>query len=216
MTEVAGKRRRRRQPISSRRDELLDLAAEVTCAKGLEACTFRALAEQATTSTRVFTYEFGSRVELQKAMFTRAWEVIWAERGLDERDEEERRDPLGKLLAAHLRSIQTDPDLDPHQRLYDEIVFSAQRDPDLAETMAELDERIKERYTRLIEAAEEAGQADPGLAPDEVVCLLWGLGDGINMSRYNYPGEFPLERLGPMFEQAFHRIMNTCDGWKPA
>ena len=193
----------------SRRDELLDLAAEITCEGGLEACTFRALAERAGTSTRVFTYEFGSRVEMQKAMFERAWEVIWTKRDLEDR-EGDHKDPLGKLLRAHGSSIQTEPELDPHQRLYDEIIFSTQRDPGLAGLLAELDARIKDRYVELIRAAEEAGQADPGFAPEEVVCMLWGLGDGINMSRYlNYPGEFTPERLGEMFEEGFHRILGT-------
>lgn len=211
MSEVAERGRTGDRVSPSRREELLDLAAEITCERGLDGCTFRALADQAGTSTRVFTYEFGSRDEMQKAMFRRAWEVIWDQRDLEDR-EGDREDPLGKLLRAHRSSIQSGPELDPHQRLYDEIIFSTQRDPALADSLAELDSRIKDRYVELIRAAEKAGQAEPGFEPEEVVCLLWGLGDGINMSRYlNYPGEFPPERLDEMFEESFHRILGTID-----
>ena len=184
----------------ARRDGLADLAIELIAEQGLQACTFRALAERAGSSTAPFTYEFGSRSGLLRAVLIRSWEVMWSEEDL------ETGDPLESLYRACRRAVQISAEIDPHLRAYYEIYFNAPNDPELLELVKETDEGALPAYRGLIERAQEQGVIDSTREPAEVLDQIWALADGLNLSRYPYPECFPSEKIERLFRDGFLRI----------
>lgn len=184
----------------ARRDGLADLAIELIAEQGLQACTFRALAERAGSSTAPFTYEFGSRSGLLRAVLIRSWEVMWSEEDL------ETGDPLESLYRACRRAVQISAEIDPYLRAYYEIYFNAPNDPELLELVKETDEGALPAYRGLIERAQEQGVIDSTREPAEVLDQIWALADGLNLSRYPYPECFPSEKIERLFRDGFLRI----------
>ena len=184
----------------ARRDGLTDLAIELIADQGLQACTFRALAERAGSSTAPFTYEFGSRSGLLSAVLIRSWEVMWSEEDLDSDH------PLESLYRACRRSVQISTEVDPHLRAYYEIYFNAPNDRELLELVKEADDGALPAYRNLIERAQEQGVIDPAREPAELLDQIWALVDGLNLSRYPYPECFPPEKIERLFRDGFMRI----------
>ena len=190
-----------------RREALLDIAVRMVAERGLDDTSFRALAEEAGTSTTVFTYEFGSRDEMLAAVLNRAYEMHWKRKGFDRDDDAD--DPVGKLRLAAWLGIQSEMEIDPWVRTYDRFVFEYSFRPDLREEMTALEETFKSRYVTLIDLARDQGQIDPGMASDDALFLLWSLIDGLNIHRYIYEEELDPERTERLFDQGFDRIMGV-------
>lgn len=194
-------------PADGRRAELLDIAIKVVAERGLDATSFRALAEEAGTSTTVFTYEFGSRDELLAAVLTRAFELHWSGKGFDRDDDAD--DPLGKLRSAAWHGVQSDEEIDPWVRTYDRFVFEFSYIPELREEIEKCEFQIRHRYLTLIELACEQGQVDPNMPSEDALFLLWSLIDGLNIHRYVYEDELDPERTRRLFDEGFDRIMGV-------
>ena len=194
-------------PADERREELLDIAIKVVAERGLEATSFRALAEEAGTSTTVFTYEFGSRDELLAAILNRAFEVHWSRKGFDRDDDAD--DPLGKLRSAAWHGVQSEGEIDPWVRTYDRFVFEFSFRPELREEINDLEQKIKGRYVTLIDLARKQGRIDPAMPSEDALFLVWSLIDGLNIHRYLYEDELDPERLRRLFDEGFGRIMGV-------
>lgn len=194
-------------PADERREELLDIAIKVVAERGLEATSFRALAEEAGTSTTVFTYEFGSRDELLAAILNRAFEVHWSRKGFDRDDDAD--DPLGKLRSAAWHGVQSRNEIDPWVRTYDRFVFEFSFRPELREEINDLEQKIKSRYVTLIDLARKQGRIDPAMPSEDALFLVWSLIDGLNIHRYLYEDELDPERLRRLFDEGFGRIMGV-------
>ena len=192
-----------------RREQLLDVAIKMVAERGLDGTSFRALADQAGTSTTAFTYEFGSRDKLLAAVLTRAFELHWSGKGFDRNDDAE--DPLGKLRVAAWHGVQSGKEIDPWIRTYDRFVFEFSFRPELREEMNRLEQKIKSRYIALIDLAREQGQIDPAMASDDALFLVWSLIDGLNIHRYIYEEELDPERTRRLFDEGFDRIMGVPD-----
>lgn len=190
-----------------RRESLLDVAIEVVSDQGLTAASFRTLAAAAGTSTTAFTYEFGSRTELLKAMVERCFDVTWSRREFDREDD--RTDPLAKLRRAANLAIQFEPGIDPWQRTYDRFVFESPFQPEVLEQVRHFDSMLIERYLGLIDLAREVGQIDPAMPSEDALFMLWSFGDGLNIHRYAYPDELDAERTRHLFNEGFDRIMGV-------
>jgi len=192
-----------------RREELLDIAVRLIAERGLDASSFRALAEEAGTSTTVFTYEFGSRDELLTQVVSRAFEVHWVRKGFDRDDDAE--DPLGKLRSAAWLGVQSGSEIDPWVRTYDRFIFEFSFRPELRMEMKELELRMMRRYLTLIDLARVQGQIEPGMPSEDALFLVWSLIDGLNIHRYIYEEELDPERTRRLFDEGFDRIMGVRD-----
>ena len=200
-------------PANGRREALLDVAIGVVSEQGLSTASFRNLAAAAGTSTTAFTYEFGSRTELLKAMVERCFDVAWTRREFDREDD--RSDPLSKLRRAANLAIQFEPGIDPWQRTYDRFVFESPFQPAVLERVKHFDSMLLERYLDLIDLTRESGQIDPGVSSEDALYMLWSFGDGLNIHRYAYPEQLDAARTRYLFNEGFDRIMGVRDEQDP-
>jgi len=194
----------RGRPPEYSADELLDLAIEVIAEQGLAGCTFRTLADRASTSTSTFTYRFGSRTNLIGKVLTRAYSLGWEEMELGEL---EHPDPIQRLYEIGLADLQLKEEIDPYKRAYVEILVAAPREPELMEALLSLDESFLSSYQVLIERAQEMGMVDPELDPYGLTLAVWSVIDGLNLNRYAYREDLGAEQLEFYFRRIFEGII---------
>jgi len=196
-------------PKGRHREELLDVVVRVVAERGLDGVSFRTLATEAGTSTTVFTYEFGSRDGVIKALLDRSFDIHWRRKGFDRDDDAD--DPLGKLRRAAWLGVQSGTTIDPWIRTYDRFLFEFSVKPELREKIKRLELKLMNRYRTLIDLAREQGQIDPAMASQDALFLIWSLIDGLNIHRYVYEEELDQERLRRLFDDGFDRIMDVRD-----
>ena len=186
-----------------RRDALVDLAIELIAEQGYQACTFRALAEKAGTSTAPFTYEFGNRSKMIEAVVRRSYEVAWPGT-----DQVKGGDPVEALYEGFAGMIRIEgPEAMNFVRALYEIYVISPRDPELLATVKEIEDSIHPGYIELVEIAQAAGSIPPDRDPEKVVDEIWAALDGVNLARFSYPERFPQDRAEAMFRDMFDRII---------
>ena len=186
-----------------RRDVLTELAIELIAEKGYPACTFRALAEKAGTSTAPFTYEFGSRSKMIEAVVRRSYEVAFPD-PLHVRED----DPVERLFEGFAGMVRIEgPEAMNFVRALFEIYFHAPREPALMATIKEIEDSIHPVYIELVSAAQREGAIPPDRDPETMVDEIWAALDGLNIARFSYPEKFPRERIETMFRDMFDRII---------
>ncbi len=186
----------------AKRDALVELAIELIAEKGYQACTFRALAERAGTSTAPFTYEFGSRREMIEAVVRRSYEVAWPDV-----DKVVDPDPVERLFEAFAGMIRIEGDraMGFVRAIY-EVYLHAPRDPELLATVQQIEDGIHPGYLAMVRDAQEEGRIPKGRDPEDVVDEIWAALDGINIARFSYPERFPQDRAEALFRDMFERI----------
>lgn len=189
-----------------KRQELLDIAVRVIAEQGLQACTFRTLAREAGASTMTYTYEFGTRDSLIEAIIERVFDRTWELR--DFGNDNDAEDPLGKLLRAVNLAVQIQPDIDPFQRTLDRFVWEAPYSAAAREKIDQLDAKVASRYHALIDLCKENGSISAERDTDDILMLIWSLGDGLNIQRYAHPEEMPPERMKALFNEGLDRILD--------
>jgi len=193
-----------RQGLDRKREELLEVAVELISEEGLNACTFRALAERAGTSTRVFTYEFGTRQQLLEAVLDYLWEAAWP--GWKEiGNPEELDDPLLVYYEICLNEIEDRHY--HHSNAYLELFKVSAHDSEISEWLSELDEEMLELHSALIAAAQKKGQVPAEMRPEDVVSIFWALEDGIKIARLTYGDYFTPERMKRLFDLTFDALL---------
>ena len=186
-----------------RRDALVDLAIELIAEKGYQACTFRALAEKAGTSTAPFTYEFGSRRKMIEAVVRRSYEIAWPEKMI-----ESETDPVERLFESFAGMIRIEGEgaMQFVRALY-EVYLHAPRDPELLALVKEIEDGIHPGYITLVDEARDAGRIPVDRDSEAVVDEIWAALDGINIARFSYPERFPQARSEALFRDMFDRIV---------
>lgn len=188
----------------ARRDALIETAVDLLAEKGYQACTFRALAEVAGTSTAPFTYEFGSRLKMMEAVIRKSYEKAWPFVG----DSYEEEDPVEIFYRGFAGMVRLD---DPEEmrfaRALYEIYLHAPRESELLETVKEIEDSIYPGYIELVEGAQAAGSIPPDRDPETIVDEVWAALDGINIARFSYPERFPQDRAEGLFRDMFDRII---------
>jgi AcrR family transcriptional regulator len=189
---------------AAKREALIELAIELIAEKGLQACTFRALAAKAGTSTAPFTYEFGSRSKMLEAVVTRSYEVAWPD-GFRAPES----DPVERLFEgfAGMIRIEGDEAMDFVRALY-EIYLHSPRDPELLETIKAIEDGIHPGYVELVRNAQAEDQVPADRDPEDLVDEIWAALDGINIARFSYPERFPQDRAEALFRDMFDRIIS--------
>lgn len=211
MTPEAGESGDDAVPID-RRAELTELAIELISEEGLSACTFRRLAEKAGTSTRAFTYQFGSRSELLRAVLERAWDISWPDR-VEAAELDRVDDPLRVFYEICLH--ETEGRSYHHSNAYLEFLKAAPFDPEIAEWLTDLDRKMMALYRDLVAAAQAKGQIGPDLDPEDVVTIMWGHEDGMALGRRVYPAYFTEDRMRRLLDTVFDSLLGLPDGIRP-
>ena len=188
----------------ARRDALIETAVGLIAEKGYQACTFRALAEIAGTSTAPFTYEFGSRLKMMEAVIRKSYEKAWP------RVEEANggSDPVEVLYRGFVGMVRLeDPEEMRFARALYEIYLHAPRESELLETVKEIEDSIYPAYVDLVENAQATGSIPMDRDAENVIDEVWAALDGINIARFSYPERFPQDRAEEIFRDMFDRII---------
>ena len=157
-----------------RRPEILAAAANVIRQRGLENARLSDVAAEAGTSAPSVLYWFSSKAELLKEALTSAEERFYDELACDLDSLES-----GRARLAHIvDSGAGEGDYDA--ALWMELWARALRDPELAATRAELDERWRATIGAVVRFGQERGEFGPA-DPDEFAVLLASLLDGLSV-----------------------------------
>jgi AcrR family transcriptional regulator len=157
-----------------RRPELLEAAAAVIRRRGLENARVADVAEEAGTSAPSVLYYFASKAELLHEALTSAEERFYEELASSLDGIESARDRLAVIV----ESGAGDGDYDA--ALWMELWAKALRDPALAATRAELDERWRRTIAEVVRYGQERGEFGEA-EPDEFAVLLGSLLDGLSV-----------------------------------
>lgn len=186
------------------RTEIIDLALEILAEQGLGAVTYRSLASAAGCSTNPIVTQFPTKASILEAVFERAWERAGIRAG-----EAESPEPLETLFEVCSRAVPISEPTDPAIRAYFELLFETSRNPELRSVITLVEETGQPAYLRLIARAQDAGEIDPGLDPEDVLYAIWSLGDGLCLDAYTYPEEFTPERTRRVWELGFRAIVSA-------
>lgn len=186
------------------RTEIIDLALGILAEQGLGAVTYRSLASAAGCSTNPIVSQFPTKTSILEAVFERAWKRAGIRAG-----EAESPQPLDTLFEVCSRAVPVSEPTDPAVRAYFELLFETSRNPELSEVIAGVEETGQTDYLELIRRAQDAGEIDAGLDPEDVLYAIWSLGDGLCLSAYTYPEEFTPERTKKVWELGFRAIVSA-------
>jgi AcrR family transcriptional regulator len=157
-----------------RRPELLAAAAAVIRQRGLEHARVADIAAEAGTSAPSVLYYFASKAELLKEALTSAEERFYEKLALELEDIESACDRMIRIV----ESSAGEGDYDAS--LWMDLWARALRDPELATTRAELDDRWRRTIAEVVRYGQE--RAEFGAAdPDEFAVLLASLLDGLSV-----------------------------------
>lgn len=185
---------------AERRRELLLVAAALIADRGIAACTFRALAERAGTSTAPFTYAFGTRA----AMLAEVADMAWGQLGSEaEAIGDYGDDPLGALKRLCDWGLPLKNEDDIWIRVYGAAVFHSLEDRELGRALAERDREGAPVYLDLIRACQEAGQIPKERDPEDVLAAIWALEVGLLEATFSHPDYFTKERLRRVWDRSF-------------
>jgi AcrR family transcriptional regulator len=157
-----------------RRPEILAAAAEVIRERGLENARVADVAQRAGTSAPSVLYYFASKDELVKEALTSAEERYYVQL---QADLDALEDAPARLLKI-IDSATGEGDYDAV--LWMELWPRALRDPELAATRADLDDRWRRTIADVVRDGSARGEFGPA-DPDEVAVLLASLLDGLSV-----------------------------------
>lgn len=177
---------------------------EMVAVRGLAAVTYRSLAKEAGCSTNPIVGEFPNKESLLEAVFGRAWERAGMNPG-----EAESPAPLETLFEVCSRAVPISEPPDAAIRAYFELLFETTRNRELSQVITRIEEEGQASYIRLVERAQQAGEIDAGLDPEDVLYAIWSLGDGLCLAAYTYPDEFTPEKVKQVWDLGFKAIVSA-------
>jgi AcrR family transcriptional regulator len=156
-----------------RRPAILAAAADVIRERGLENVRVADVAERAGTSAPSVLYYFASKAELLNEALTSAEERYYEQLELELADIESARERLLRVVDGGA----ADGDYDA--ALWMELWAKALRDPDLAETRAELDGRWRATLAEIVRYGQGSGEFGDDADPDAFAVMLASMLDGL-------------------------------------
>jgi AcrR family transcriptional regulator len=171
-----------------RRPEILAAAAAVIRERGLENARVADVAEAAGTSAPSVLYWFASKAALLKEALTSAEERFYHELASDL----DRIDSARERLVHIVEAGAGDGDYDA--ALWMELWAKALRDPELAETRAELDGRWRSTIATVVREGQASGEFGT-VDADEFAVLLASLLDGLSVQIALGDAEVTAERV---------------------
>jgi AcrR family transcriptional regulator len=189
---------------TDRRKALINLTIDLISDRGIAFCTFRNLAQVNGTTTRPFTYEFGSR----SGMLAAVAEETWIRLGVGPNEiADPGGDPLGALRELCSRAVPINGMSLPAMRAYAAVIFESAQDESLRGRLAELDTKGVGVYLDLIRAAQAAGQIPAEKDPDNLIAALWALCDGLLLAAISHPDHFTPQRLQTVWDDGFTALV---------
>jgi AcrR family transcriptional regulator len=155
-----------------RRPAILAAAAEVIRERGLENVRVSDVADRAGTSAPSVLYYFASKAELLKEALTSAEERYYEELERELVDIGSARERLVKIVGGGAAEGDYDA------ALWMELWARALRDPELAATRAELDDRWRRTIAEIVRYGQERDEFGPA-QPEVFALLLGSLLDGL-------------------------------------
>ena len=191
------------QTKAARRVRLIEVAIEDILENGVEGSSFRTLAKRSGTTTAPFTYEFGSRAKMLKAIADRTW--AW----LEPDDVGTARTPLELLKAKSRRWTPIDEADVPFVNVYIQLTFHAIHHKELADHMDALNKRGDALWRRLVKMAQANGEIPSSIVATDLVVQLWTMSDGLAVARMSHPTDFTAETVERLWSDAFDRLVGA-------
>ena len=182
---------------------MLEVAIEDILENGVEGCSFRTLAKRSGTTTAPFTYEFGSRAKMLKAIADRTW--AW----LEPDDVGTARTPLELLKTKSRRWTPIDEADVPFVNVYIQLTFHGIHNKELADHMDALNAKGDALWHRLVEMAQSQGEIPASIVASDLVIQLWTMSDGLAVARMSHPTEFTAETVERLWSDAFDRLVGA-------
>jgi AcrR family transcriptional regulator len=157
-----------------RRPELLAAAASVIRQRGLENARVADIAEEAGTSAPSVLYYFATKAELLKEALTSAEERFYPQLERELAGIESASERLLLMVGSSCGEGDYDASL------WMQLWARALRDPDLAATRAELDERWRLAIADVVRYGQERGEFGPA-DPEEFAVVLASFLDGLSV-----------------------------------
>jgi AcrR family transcriptional regulator len=174
-----------------RRPAILAAAAEVIRERGLERARIADVAERAGTSPPSVLYYFASKAELLREALAFAEESFYEEMSVELEQLESASDRLVRIVDYSSNADDYDA------ALWMELWPRALRDPDVAATRAELDERWRGAIADVVRYGQERGEFGE-VDVEEFAVLLAALLDGLAVQIALHDTEVTPERVREM------------------
>lgn len=169
------------QHLAARRRQILDAAARCFVAEGFHQTSMQDLIRAAGLSVGAFYRYFPSKTDLIRAIAEETVGDLLAEL-----DATVQGGPTPRLDDAmwHVLNIgEKRISGDQRARLAVQVWAEALRDPELADLVADIYRRVRDRFALLAARARDDGQLPAGTDPDSVGAVLFGLVQGYLLQR---------------------------------
>ncbi|MDO5704012.1 MAG: TetR family transcriptional regulator [Paracoccus sp. (in: a-proteobacteria)] len=185
--------RRTRDDAEQTRAAILDAAAKLFCARGIDATTLEAISRAAGVTRGAFYWHFRDKTDLVQALCERS--ELPQRALLQEAAETSHPDPLNLLERAGqdaLIAFETDADL---RRVF-QITSRSTGDADVAAWLAKDKCAVYALLNRIITQAQNNGQLRPDFNANEATVLVMAVMDGLLNEWLRSSRAFPLAELG--------------------
>lgn len=167
-------------PESDARERILEAAADLVAAEGIDNVRIARVAMRAGASTALVHHYFSTREELLEQALLHSFEVVADERFAADADGDGARSATAALAAAIEECLPVPGRLERDWVLWVELWLRAAREPQLRPLAATLYRRYHEWLEAVIAAGVESGEferpADLGVLTDRAMAMLDGLG----------------------------------------
>ena len=169
------------QHLAARRRQILDAAARCFVAEGFHQTSMQDVIQAAGLSVGAFYRYFPSKTDLIRAIAEETVGDLLIELDATVRSGSPPRlvDAMWQVLNIAEQRISGDQ----RARLAVQVWAEALRDPELAELVADIYQRVRDRLTLLATRAAEDGQLPAGADPGSVGAVLFGLVQGYLLQR---------------------------------
>lgn len=169
------------QHLAARRQQIIDAAATCFVRDGFHGTSMQDVIREADLSVGAFYRYFRSKTELIRAIAEQVVSEL-----LDDFDAMVATEPVPPLLEVvrtGLRTADKRVDGDQRAKIALQVWGEAVRDPELGDLVADIYRQIRSRFTAVARDARDAGQLDPGIDPEAVGAVLFGLLQGYLLQR---------------------------------
>src|SRR5690349_13522685 len=169
------------QHLAARRQQIIDAAATCFVRDGFHGTSMQDVIREADLSVGAFYRYFRSKTELIRAIAEQVVSELVDD--FDALVASEPVPPLVEVIRAGLRTADKRVDGDQRAKIALQVWGEAVRDPELADLVSGIYQQIRSRFTAIARRARDAGQLDPGIDPEAVGAVLFGLLQGYLLQR---------------------------------
>lgn len=204
--------RRTKDDAEQTRAAILDAAADLFCARGIDGATLEAISRAAGVTRGAFYWHFRDKTDLLQALCERSTlpQRIFLQQAADT----PHSDPLDLLERAGidaLTAFEADADL---QRVF-QITSRSSGDANVAAWLAKDQCAVHALLERIIMQAQDRGQLRPDFSANEAATLLMAVMDGLLDEWLRSSRAFPLGQLGGKIIRAQIALLRAVNAPTP-